>query len=104
MTCFPDQHAAAAWDIQSAAHGYIGSSDTSFDYNWASKRALARGCSARLAEEVSIRSTFVRKLKFRLTVNYGRASQSTFRLLPLREISWRSLSGMVSGGKLRHNV
>lgn len=53
VTCFPDQHAAAAWDLESAGHGYIGSSDTSFDYLWASKRALARGCSERLKKEAS---------------------------------------------------
>lgn len=51
LTCFPNYLEAAADIIETEAHGYIGSSDTSFDYLWASKRAMAEGCSKRAAEE-----------------------------------------------------
>ena len=52
LSCFPDHLAAAAWSIEEDAHGMIGASDTSFDYLWASKRAMAEGCSKRAADEV----------------------------------------------------
>ncbi|RMY59892.1 hypothetical protein D0865_01818 [Hortaea werneckii] len=48
--CFPNHLEAAASTIEENAHGMIGTSDTSFDYLWASKRALAEGCSKRAAE------------------------------------------------------
>jgi len=52
MGCFPDSVAAAVWQIEQHSFGYIGTSETSFDNVWASRRAMAEGCSKRLAEEV----------------------------------------------------
>jgi len=52
LTCFPNHLEAAAHSIDEDAHGMIGTSDTSFDYLWASKRAVVEGCSRRAAEEV----------------------------------------------------
>ncbi|GAB1739660.1 hypothetical protein NU219Hw_g4605t2 [Hortaea werneckii] len=51
LNCFPNHLEAAASTIEGNAHGMIGTSDTSFDYVWASKRAMAEGCSKRQAEE-----------------------------------------------------
>ncbi|KAI7023496.1 hypothetical protein KC355_g1693 [Hortaea werneckii] len=51
LNCFPNHLEAAASTIEENAHGMIGTSDISFDYLWASKRALAEGCSKRAAEE-----------------------------------------------------
>ena len=53
LTCFPNQLDAAAWAIEESAHGMMGTSEIAFDNLWASKRALAEGCSKRAAEEVS---------------------------------------------------
>jgi len=52
LTCFPDRIEAAIYNLEEEAHGYIGTSDTSFDNLWASKRAVADGCSKRMADEV----------------------------------------------------
>ncbi|KAK5114140.1 hypothetical protein LTR62_002710 [Meristemomyces frigidus] len=51
LTCFPDRIEAAVYGIEEEAHGYMGSSDKAFDNAWASKRAVADGCSKRAAEE-----------------------------------------------------
>ncbi|KAK0838667.1 hypothetical protein LTR03_011845 [Friedmanniomyces endolithicus] len=51
LTCFPDRIEAAIYSLEEEAHGYIGTSDTSFDNLWASKRAVADGCSKRMADE-----------------------------------------------------
>jgi hypothetical protein len=53
IRCFPDTVAVAQWQIEQHAYGYIGTSNTSFDNLWASQRALAEGCSRRLADEVT---------------------------------------------------
>jgi len=52
ITCFPNRIEAAVYSLEDSAHGFIGSSDTSFDNIWASKRAVADGCSKRMAEQV----------------------------------------------------
>jgi len=52
LTCFPNHLEAAVAALEEDAHGMIGTSDTSFDNLWASKRAMAEGCSRRTAEEV----------------------------------------------------
>ncbi|KAI7477580.1 hypothetical protein KC357_g4537 [Hortaea werneckii] len=51
LNCFPNHLESAASTIEEHAHGMIGTSDTSFDYLWASKRAMAEACSKRAAEE-----------------------------------------------------
>ncbi|KAK5727750.1 hypothetical protein LTR17_012512 [Elasticomyces elasticus] len=51
MTCFPNRIEAAVYGLEEEAYGYIGTSDTSFDNLWASKRAVAEGCSERTAKE-----------------------------------------------------
>ncbi|TKA78278.1 hypothetical protein B0A55_04752 [Friedmanniomyces simplex] len=51
LTCFPNRIEAAIYSLEEEAHGYIGTSDTSFDNLWASKRAVAEGCSKKTAEE-----------------------------------------------------
>ncbi|OTA23439.1 hypothetical protein BTJ68_14891 [Hortaea werneckii EXF-2000] len=51
LNCLSNRLEAAASTIEENAHGMIGTSDTSFDYVWASKRAMAEGCSKRGAEE-----------------------------------------------------
>jgi pimeloyl-ACP methyl ester carboxylesterase len=50
VACFPNYLEGAAHAIEEDSHGYIGESDTAYDYIWASKRALADGCSKRAAE------------------------------------------------------
>ncbi|RMX88077.1 hypothetical protein D0869_01892 [Hortaea werneckii] len=49
LNCFPNHLEAAASTIEENAHGMIGTSDTSFDYLWASKRALTEGCTKHMA-------------------------------------------------------
>ncbi|KAI7490048.1 hypothetical protein KC351_g838 [Hortaea werneckii] len=51
LNCFPNHLESAARTIEEHAHGMIGTSDTSFDYLWASKRAMAEACSKRAAKE-----------------------------------------------------
>ncbi|KAI7682811.1 hypothetical protein KC319_g806, partial [Hortaea werneckii] len=51
LNCFPNHLESAATTIEENAHGMIGTSDTSFHYLWASKRAMAEGCSKRVTEE-----------------------------------------------------
>ncbi|KAK5175454.1 uncharacterized protein LTR77_000593 [Saxophila tyrrhenica] len=51
FTCFPDHLAAAAWALEEDANGFMDTSDIAFDNVWASKRAMAEGCSKRWAEE-----------------------------------------------------
>ncbi|KAK3722014.1 hypothetical protein LTR37_002830 [Vermiconidia calcicola] len=51
LTCFRNRLDAAAWSIAEDAHGMIDTSDNSCDNLWASKRALAEGCSKKAAEE-----------------------------------------------------
>ena len=53
LSCFPNALEAAKWSIEEAAHEMMDTSDTSFDYLWASKRAMAEGCSRRAVKEVS---------------------------------------------------
>ena len=52
MTCFPNHLDAAVAAIEDSAHGMMDTSDVAFDILWASKRAVADGCSKRLAEQV----------------------------------------------------
>nr|OQO23566.1 hypothetical protein B0A51_09204 [Rachicladosporium sp. CCFEE 5018] len=54
IICQPDSIAAGKWQIETNAYGYIGTSDTSFDNVWASRRALAEGCSKRYVEQARI--------------------------------------------------
>lgn len=53
IACYPDRLAAGAAKIENEAHGYIGSSDVSFNNMWASKRAEAESCSQRAIDDVS---------------------------------------------------
>lgn len=57
ILCYPDRLAAGAAKIESEAHGYIGSSDVSFNNMWASKRAEADSCSQRAIDLVSTEGT-----------------------------------------------
>ena len=54
LTCFPNHLESAIYNLEEDAHGMIDTSDTSFDDLWASKRALAEGCSKRAMDEVSL--------------------------------------------------
>ncbi|KAK5125923.1 hypothetical protein LTR85_011278 [Meristemomyces frigidus] len=51
LSCFPNHLEAAAHTLEEQAFGMIDTSDTSFDNLWASKRAIAEGCSKRAAEK-----------------------------------------------------
>ncbi|KAK4628571.1 uncharacterized protein CLAFUR5_04612 [Fulvia fulva] len=47
LSCFPDHTTAAAHNIAEETYGWFNTSNIAFDNLWASKRAVAEGCSRR---------------------------------------------------------
>ncbi|KAK6430388.1 hypothetical protein LTR95_013460 [Oleoguttula sp. CCFEE 5521] len=88
IICQPDSIAAGKWEIETNAYGYIGTSDTSFDNVWASRRALAEGCSKGYAEQARV---------VVIPVFTFWASLSTYRRPLWLETLLKSSNGMASG-------